>query len=40
VQDHDAFGTTATVVTSNATVAPTSGWTVASRGGRAPWLPS
>jgi hypothetical protein len=40
VQDHDAFGTTATVVTSNAATAPTSGWTVASGDARAPWLPS
>jgi hypothetical protein len=40
VQDHDPLGTTASVVTSHATTAPTSGWTVAARGGRAPWLPS
>jgi len=40
VQDHDALGTTATVVTSFATTAPTSGWTVAVPGSRAPWLPS
>ena len=40
VLDHDASGTTATVVTSNAATAPTSGWTVASRDARAPWLPS
>jgi hypothetical protein len=40
VQDHDASGTTATVVSTTATTAPTSGWTVASRDARAPWLPS
>ena len=40
VVDHDASGTTATVVTSNAATAPTSSWTVASRDARAPWLPS
>lgn len=40
VQDHDALGTTATVVTSFAETAPTSGWTVAAPGGRAPRLPS
>jgi hypothetical protein len=40
VQDHDASGTTATVVSTTATTAPTSGWTVASREARAPWLPS
>ncbi len=40
VQDHDPLATTASVVTSHATTAPTSGWTVAARGGRAPWLPS
>lgn len=40
VQDHDAQGTTATVVTSFARTAPTSAWTIASPGGRAPWLPA
>jgi hypothetical protein len=40
VQDHDARGTTASVVTSFATTAPTSGWTVSAPGSRAPWLPS
>jgi hypothetical protein len=40
VQDHDSLGTTATVVTSFASSAPTSGWSVAVPGGRAPWLPS
>jgi hypothetical protein len=36
VQDHDALGTTATVVTSIAKTAPTAGWSVATRGARAP----
>ncbi len=40
VTDHDALGTTATVVTSAASTAPTSGWTVAVPGSRAPWLPA
>ncbi len=40
VQDHDAQGTTATVMTSKATTSPTAGWTVAVPGSRAPWLPS
>jgi hypothetical protein len=40
VQDHDAVGTTATVVTSFARTAPTSGWTVGTPQARAPWLPS
>jgi hypothetical protein len=40
VQDHDAQGTTATVVTSRATTAPGSGWSVSVPGSRAPWLPS
>jgi hypothetical protein len=40
VQDQDALGTTASVVTSFAKTAPTSGWTVSTPGGRAPWLSS
>jgi hypothetical protein len=40
VQDHDAQGTTATVVTSRATTASNSAWSVAVPGSRAPWLPS
>ncbi len=40
VQDHDTLGTTATVVTSYAQTAPTSGWSVASPTGRSEWLPS
>jgi len=40
VQDQDALGTTASVVTSFAKTAPTSGWTVSTPGGRAPWLAS
>jgi hypothetical protein len=40
VQDHDALGTTATVVTSYAQTTPTSGWSVASPTGRSEWLPS
>jgi hypothetical protein len=40
VQDHDAYGVSATVVTSFATTAPDATWTVASRGGRSPWLAS
>lgn len=40
VLDHDALGTTATVVTSYAQTAPTSGWSVASPTGRTAWLPS
>jgi len=40
VQDHDSFGTTANIVTSFATTAPTTSWTVASPGGRSPWLAS
>ncbi len=40
IQDHDATGTTATVVSSNATTAPTAGWSVAVPGRSAPWLPS
>ena len=40
VQDHDAYGTSATVVTSFATTAPDTTWTVASPGGRSPWLAS
>jgi hypothetical protein len=40
VQDQDALGTTASVVTSFAKTAPTSGWTVTTPGGRAPWLSS
>jgi uncharacterized coiled-coil protein SlyX len=40
VQDHDANGTTATVVTSFAATPPTSAWSVAVPGRRAPWLPS
>ncbi len=40
VQDHDAYGTSATVVTSFATTAPNPNWTVASQGDRSPWLAS
>jgi hypothetical protein len=40
VQDHDALGTTATVVTSYAQTAPNSRWSVASPTGRTAWLPS
>ncbi|MBV8443978.1 MAG: hypothetical protein JO312_26055 [Hyphomicrobiales bacterium] len=40
VQDHDAYGVSATVVTSFATTAPDSTWTVASPGRRSPWLAS
>ncbi len=40
VQDHDAYGVSATVVTSFATTAPDATWTVASPGGRSPWLAS
>jgi hypothetical protein len=40
VQDHDAYGVSATVVTSFATTAPDTTWTVASPGGRSPWLAS
>jgi hypothetical protein len=40
VQDHDSLGTTATVVTSFASSAPTSAWSVSVPGRRAPWLPS
>jgi hypothetical protein len=40
VLDHDALGTTAEVVTSFATAAATSAWTVAAPGARAPWLPT
>jgi hypothetical protein len=40
VMDHDSLGTTATVVTSFARSAPTSAWSVAVPGSRAPWLPS
>ena len=40
VADQDATGITATVVTSFATKAPTSAWSVAAPDGRAPWLPS
>ena len=40
VQDHDAYGTSATVVTSFATTAASPNWTVASQGGRSPWLAS
>lgn len=40
VQDHDAYGTSATVVTSFATTAPDATWTVASPRGRSPWLAS
>jgi hypothetical protein len=38
VQDHDALGTTATVVTSTAKTAPTAGWSVAVPGARAPYM--
>jgi hypothetical protein len=40
VQDHDAYGTSATVVTSFAKTIPSATWTVASQGGRSPWLAS
>ncbi len=40
VQDHDALGTTAMVVSSYAQSAPTGGWSVASPTGRTEWLPS
>lgn len=40
VEDHDARGTTATVITSYARSAPTGAWSVAAMAGRAPWLPS
>jgi hypothetical protein len=40
VEDHDAFGTTASVITSFAQTAPTSAWTVAAPGAHTPWLPS
>jgi hypothetical protein len=40
VQDHDAYGTSATVVTSFAKTSPSANWTVASPKGRSPWLPS
>jgi hypothetical protein len=40
VADHDAMGTTATVIASFAQTAPTSGWSVAAPQGRAAWLPS
>jgi hypothetical protein len=40
IQDHDATGTTATIVTSTATTAPTAGWSVSVPGRSAPWLPS
>jgi hypothetical protein len=40
VQDHDAQGTTAMVVTSTARTAPTTGWSVAVPGRRAPFLPA
>ena len=40
VQDHDGAGTTAAVVTSFATTAAQTNWTVASQGGRSPWLAS
>ena len=40
VQDHDAYGASATVVTSFATTAPNANWTVVSQGGRSPWLAS
>jgi hypothetical protein len=40
VQDNDAYGVSATVVTSFATTAPDATWTVASPRGRSPWLAS
>jgi hypothetical protein len=40
VQDHDGAGTTAAIVTSFATTAATTEWTIASQGGRSPWLAS
>lgn len=40
VQDHDGTGTTAAVVTSFATTEARPDWTVASQGGRSPWLSS
>jgi len=40
VQDHDEAGTTAAVVSSFATTAARTDWTVASQGGRSPWLAS
>jgi hypothetical protein len=40
VEDHDALGTTASVITSFAQTAPTSGWTVTAPSAHTPWLPS
>jgi hypothetical protein len=40
VEDHDALGTTAAVITSFAQSAPTSAWTVIAPGAHTPWLPS
>jgi hypothetical protein len=40
VQDHDSFGTTAATVSSFGSATPTAAWTVASQGGRSPWLAS
>lgn len=40
VEDHDALGTTASVITSFAQTAPTSGWAVTAPGAHTAWLPS
>jgi hypothetical protein len=40
VDDHDSGGTTVSVLTSQASTAPTSQWRVATPKGRAAWLPS
>lgn len=40
VDDHDALGTTASVLTSFTQTAPTSGWVVTAPSAHTPWLPS